>query len=205
MANKQVQFRRGTTAENNSFTGAEGELTVDTERKEFRLHDGTTAGGFVISQDIYEVSSNPDANWDRDDTAGTGLTLKVGTFVINSANATTWVCQNSTPTAAVWQQVGTANLIVSVNGDTGPAVTLDKTDIGLGNVDNTADADKPISTATQNALNAKEATANKGAANGYAGLDANQDVPLDNIPVLTVEKIPNLNTVYYTFLRRRGF
>ena len=32
-----------------------------------------------------------------------------------------------------------------------------KTDIGLGNVDNTSDLDKPISTATQNALNGKQA------------------------------------------------
>ena len=33
-----------------------------------------------------------------------------------------------------------------------------KSDIGLGNVDNTSDADKPISTATQTALNAKQDT-----------------------------------------------
>lgn len=33
--------------------------------------------------------------------------------------------------------------------------TLDKTAVGLGNVDNTSDANKPISTATQTALNAK--------------------------------------------------
>ena len=39
--------------------------------------------------------------------------------------------------------------------------TLDKTVVGLGNVDNTADADKPVSTAVQTALNAKENTANK--------------------------------------------
>lgn len=37
-------------------------------------------------------------------------------------------------------------------------VTLAKADLGLGNVDNTSDANKPISTATQTALNAKEAT-----------------------------------------------
>lgn len=36
--------------------------------------------------------------------------------------------------------------------------TLSKSDVGLGNVDNTADADKPISTATQTALNAKQNT-----------------------------------------------
>lgn len=34
-------------------------------------------------------------------------------------------------------------------------VTLDKSDIGLGNVDNTSDLNKPISTATQTALNLK--------------------------------------------------
>ena len=39
--------------------------------------------------------------------------------------------------------------------------TLDKSAVGLGNVDNTADADKPISTAVQAALNTKENTANK--------------------------------------------
>lgn len=33
-----------------------------------------------------------------------------------------------------------------------------KTEVGLGNVDNTSDANKPVSTATQTALNAKQAT-----------------------------------------------
>lgn len=41
----QVQFRRGTTTQNNAFTGAVGELSVDTDLKTLRLHDGTTAGG----------------------------------------------------------------------------------------------------------------------------------------------------------------
>jgi len=36
--------------------------------------------------------------------------------------------------------------------------TVDKTFVGLGNVDNTSDANKPISTATQTALNAKQDT-----------------------------------------------
>jgi hypothetical protein len=46
------------------------------------------------------------------------------------------------------------NTVTSVAGKTG-AVTLDKADVGLSNVDNTSDADKPVSTATQTALNAK--------------------------------------------------
>lgn len=46
------------------------------------------------------------------------------------------------------------NEVTSVAGKTG-AVTLVKGDVGLGNVDNTSDANKPISTDTQNALNLK--------------------------------------------------
>ena len=57
-----------------------------------------------------------------------------------------------------------------------------RTNLGLGNVNNTSDANKPISTATQTALNAKESTANKGVANGYAGLDATGKVPAAQLP-----------------------
>ncbi len=45
--------------------------------------------------------------------------------------------------------------------------TLTKSDVGLGNVDNTSDADKPISTATQTALNAKENTITAGTTSQY--------------------------------------
>lgn len=47
--------------------------------------------------------------------------------------------------------------VTSINGETG-IVILDKSDIGLENVDNTSDANKPISTATQSALNDKAST-----------------------------------------------
>lgn len=48
---------------------------------------------------------------------------------------------------------GGGGSVTSVNGQTG-IVVLDANDIGLGNVDNTSDADKPISDATQAALDA---------------------------------------------------
>lgn len=49
--------------------------------------------------------------------------------------------------------------VQTVNGKSGTAVVLVKADVGLGNVDNTSDANKPISTATQNALDGKATTA----------------------------------------------
>ncbi len=45
--------------------------------------------------------------------------------------------------------------------------TLDKTAVGLANVDNTSDANKPISTATQTALNTKEPTITAGTTSQY--------------------------------------
>lgn len=59
--------------------------------------------------------------------------------------------------------------VSSVNGQTG-AVVLAKGDVGLGNVDNTSDADKPISTATQAALDEKANVATTLA--GYGITDA---------------------------------
>ena len=44
----QLQLRRGTTAQNNSFTGAVGELSIDTDTENIRIHDGSTAGGAEI-------------------------------------------------------------------------------------------------------------------------------------------------------------
>ena len=41
----QIQLRQGTTTEHNTFTGAVGEVTVDTTNKTLRVHDGSTVGG----------------------------------------------------------------------------------------------------------------------------------------------------------------
>lgn len=46
---KRLQLRRGTTAETNTFTGAVGEVTVDTNKKTVVVHDGVTAGGFPVA------------------------------------------------------------------------------------------------------------------------------------------------------------
>ena len=40
-----VQFRRGTTAQNDAFTGAAGEISVDSTLNTLRVHDNSTAGG----------------------------------------------------------------------------------------------------------------------------------------------------------------
>lgn len=44
----QVQLRRGTEAENDEFTGAEGEITIDTTNDTIRVHDGAKKGGYKV-------------------------------------------------------------------------------------------------------------------------------------------------------------
>jgi len=41
----QVQYRRGTAAQNDAFTGALAEITVDTTNSTLRIHNGVTPGG----------------------------------------------------------------------------------------------------------------------------------------------------------------
>ncbi len=77
-----------------------------------------------------------------------------------------------------------AGIVQTVNGLTGD-VTITKTMLGLGSVNNTADADKPISTATQTALNLKADAALLGAVNGIATLDSNGVIPSSQIGSIT--------------------
>ena len=46
---KQLQLRRGTATEHDTFTGANGEVTVDTTNKTLRVHDGSTVGGIRLA------------------------------------------------------------------------------------------------------------------------------------------------------------
>ena len=57
MTNKRLQFRRGTSAEHSSFTGAAGELTVNTTNTSVHVHDNSTAGGIEIARaDLENIS-----------------------------------------------------------------------------------------------------------------------------------------------------
>ena len=55
---KLLKLRRGTTSQHSSFTGAEGEVTVDTDKETLVVHDGSTAGGHSLArQNLTNVSS----------------------------------------------------------------------------------------------------------------------------------------------------
>jgi len=76
MAKTTLQLRRGTSADNATFTGAAGEVIVNTTTNSLVVHDGTTVGGFaqapLASPTFSGVPTAPTA------TAGTN-TLQIAT------------------------------------------------------------------------------------------------------------------------------
>tara|TARA_A200000159_G_C7310285_1_gene334286 strand:- start:251 stop:1093 length:843 start_codon:yes stop_codon:yes gene_type:complete len=55
---KQLQLRRGTTAEHASFTGAVGEVTIDADKDTAVVHDAYQAGGFpLLREDLNNLAN----------------------------------------------------------------------------------------------------------------------------------------------------
>ena len=89
---------------------------------------------------------------------------------------------NKAEASAVSNVDNTSDLDKPVSTATQTALDLKADASSVSNVDNTSDLDKPVSTATQTALDLKEDTANKGQVNGYASLDASGLVPSTQLP-----------------------
>lgn len=92
---KQIQLRRGNTAQHTTFTGAVGEVTVDTDKDTLVVHDGSTAGGFPLARE---------------------------------------------------------SVLSAHTSSTSNPHSVTKAQVGLGNVDNTSDVNKPVSTAQAMAI-----------------------------------------------------
>lgn len=105
---------------------------------------GTTPDATTTVKGIVQLAG------DLAGTAASPTVAKVKGVAISGTAANGTVLTASSATAAAWA----APAVSSVAGKTG-VVTLAKGDVGLGSVDNTTDAAKPVSTATQSALDAK--------------------------------------------------
>lgn len=70
-------------------------------------------------------------------------------------------------------------------GSTSNPHAVTKTQVGLGNVDDTSDVNKPVSTAQATAIGLKISSTEKGAANGVATLDAGSKIPLSQLPTIS--------------------
>lgn len=97
-----LQIRRGTAAQNDLYTGLEGEITVDTDTWTLRVHDGVTPGGHLLGSQASRVTSV------GLDTSSLGLetinspVVTNGTFRVRGVmNVTSGGTGTSTPTLQV--------------------------------------------------------------------------------------------------------
>jgi hypothetical protein len=127
----------------------------------FAVDQITVGGGkFVIDSEATKIEcSIPIEFGDTESAATTRDNLGLGTAAISDAGDFAAAVHGHV--AADISDFATAAAaaapVQSVAGRTG-TVTLAKADVGLSNVDNTADLSKPISTATQSALDGKAAS-----------------------------------------------
>lgn len=123
----QVQFRRGTTAEHSTFTGAVGEVTVDTTKDTAVVHDGSTAGGIPLAK---ESSLTAKANLSGatftgqvilDEIKETVFTLATsGTVALDPANGSIQTCASSGPTFTDSLEAGQTLVLHVTGGDSSP-------------------------------------------------------------------------------------
>jgi len=102
MADRAIQFRRGTTLQHDTFTGLSGEITVDIDKNVAVVHDGTTEGGFPLALESDQSATQTELSNHKNNTsnphsvtkAQVGLgsvtndaQLKIASNLIDLANA----------------------------------------------------------------------------------------------------------------------
>jgi len=122
----EVQFRRGTTAQNDGFTGAAGELSVNSTNNSVRVHDGSTAGGFEL------------AKADLSNTTGLGTVsaanIGIGTTIVISAGFELQNIQSldATTTATIEAAISTGSNDFSSLNVSGIGTVVGEFNVGTG-------------------------------------------------------------------------
>lgn len=122
-----LKLRRGTTAQHASFTGAEGEVTVDTTKDTVVVHDGATAGGFPLAKEKFvqagsgAVARTVDAKLKEtvsiQDFGGVGDGVADDTAAVQAAvNASNYVFTNNGLTFKCTSQISISNKSLKIEG-----------------------------------------------------------------------------------------
>lgn len=86
--NRKLRVKRGTTTQNDTYTGAPGEITMDTDANALRIHDGTTPGGHPVGANAMPA--------DADYVVETQLPTAANNYTWYRKYASGWVEQGGT-------------------------------------------------------------------------------------------------------------
>ena len=124
---KKLQLRRGTPTQHNSFTGAEGEVTVDTTKDSLVVHDGSTQGGHPIakSSDVAGYAALTGATFTGDVLIDNAQELRLGEADGSGTNFTAFKAQAQSGdiTLTLPAVAPTANQVLKADGSTPTTLT----------------------------------------------------------------------------------
>ena len=128
---KLLKLRRGTTSQHSSFTGAEGEVTVDTTKDTAVVHDGSTTGGRpLLREDLDNMPASGVS-------AGTyGSSSAIPSLTVDAKGRVTGATTTAIDSTAITH--GTSSVSVANNGDItltragSTQATVDSSGIKLG-------------------------------------------------------------------------
>ena len=128
----EIQFRRGTTSEHSSFTGAVGEITVDTDKDTAVVHNNSTAGGIPLAKEIHSNRSFDHANaaFAKANTAGAGA---VDSITVQE------IAGGAVQSNSIADDIALTNVTITTSNTTvANVVQFNATHIALGGVSSTA-------------------------------------------------------------------
>ena len=115
----QVQYRRGTSAQNDAFLGALAEITVDTTNWVLRIADGATVGGYsMVGLNATQTLTNKVYNGTSVSVSGnvTASGNVSGTYLLGNASLVTGLSAskifNGTSEANIGSSGGNANITI---------------------------------------------------------------------------------------------
>lgn len=153
-----------------------GTLSDQTDLNTALSDKADLVGGVVPSSQIPAIAITEYLGSVADQTAMLALTGQKGDWCSRTDTGSSWVITGNDPSLiGDWVEISYPSApVTSVNGYTG-VVVLAKADLNLGNVDNTSDANKPVSIAQQAALDGKADTIHGHAISDVTGLQTALD------------------------------
>jgi len=138
-----LQFRRGTTAQNDVFTGSAGEIVYNTSTGALRVHDGTTAGG---NEMLLTDGSNADSTVNLTNLTASGTltgatldisgnadidgTMEADAYTVNGTSLSEYIADTA---GAMWSSNSESNITVTYqDADNTIDISLNNTSVTAG-------------------------------------------------------------------------